>query len=74
MNNFEVYKPHDMNQMDLTIYYKNGSIKKAHGVKNLRICDRFLEFKILNKRYVKYQNVSIKFNDIERFEVVCLSI
>lgn len=74
MNNFEEYKPHNVNQMDLTIYYKSGTIKKVQGVKNLRICDRFLEFKILNKRYVKYQNVSIKYNDIERFEVVCLSI
>lgn len=74
MNNYEQYIPQNVNQMDLTVYYKNGNIKKIQGVKNLRICDRFLEFKVLNRRYVRHQNVSIKFEDIERFEVVCLSI
>jgi hypothetical protein len=74
MNNYEQYIPQNVNQMDLTVYYKNGNIKKIQGVKNLRICDRFLEFKVLNRRYARHQNVSIKFEDIERFEVVCLSI
>ena len=63
-----------MNKMDLKIIYKNGNIKSVSDVKNLRVCDRFLEFKCLNRRYANYKTVTIKFEDIERIEVICLSI